>query len=132
TGVWVGYRDGVVHCVTRTAATDVTAFAHPAPGGATNAPPVARFTVSPANGRTTRTLLSFDASSTTDPEDDLSSLLFRWDFDGDGLWHPPFAAAPTQTRLSSPAGAGLVRLQVRDHLGLLGESTQSIDVVFEP
>ncbi|MCK5821828.1 MAG: PKD domain-containing protein, partial [Bacteroidales bacterium] len=43
------------------------------------------FTISPQTGNI-YTPFTFDASITRDDEDSLSSLLFKWDFEGDGVW----------------------------------------------
>lgn len=43
------------------------------------------FTISPQEGNI-YTQFKFDASKTQDDEDSLSSLLFKWDFEGDGVW----------------------------------------------
>lgn len=47
--------------------------------------PRAVYEVYPETGNIT-TLFVFDASLTKDDEDSLSSLLFKWDFEGDGKW----------------------------------------------
>ncbi len=48
-------------------------------------PPRAAYQVTPETGNP-YTVFQFDASFTKDDEDSLSSLLFKWDFDGDGQW----------------------------------------------
>lgn len=53
--------------------------------GAGHSNPRAAFTVSPENGNI-YTEFKFDASTTQDDEDSLSTLKFKWDFDGDDIW----------------------------------------------
>jgi hypothetical protein len=84
---FVGVSGGIVYVATYTGSlTQITAFANPAKGGATNTAPAAHFTVSPATNRTTMTDLVLDASSSSDAEDPSWALQFRWDLDGDGRW----------------------------------------------
>jgi DNA-binding beta-propeller fold protein YncE/PKD repeat protein len=130
---FVGVRGAFVYSViSESTETRIVPRNHPAPHGETNTPPDARFTISPETGYTTRTDLTFDASSTSDGQDPLSALRFRWDFDDDGSWDTPFQADPTVVRRFSAAGTKRVRLQVRDHLALLGEQVQTFEVVFVP
>ena len=51
----------------------------------TNLPPVAKFKIS-AYLADTLSVLEFDASASTDPENDQHALFVRWDFQGDGNW----------------------------------------------
>jgi len=57
-------------------------------------PPTAHFTVTPENehgpDRTTFDV-TLDASSSFDPEDPQSDLLFRWDFEDDGVWDTTYS-----------------------------------------
>lgn len=47
--------------------------------------PRAAYKITPETGNP-YTVFQFDASLTQDDEDSLSTLLFKWDFDGDGTW----------------------------------------------
>ena len=58
-------------------------------------PPVAKFTHSPSNIDTS-TVVSFDASLSTDLEDPITALRFRWDFEGNQNW----TDASTNTKAS--------------------------------
>ncbi len=104
-------------------------FAHPAPDGAVNTPPHAAVVLTPANP-TTRETITFDAGTSTDAEDTLAQLRFRWDLDGDGTWDTDFVTDPTITRRFRVFGARTVRLQVMDRDGLVGEIEQPYDVTF--
>jgi len=50
-----------------------------------NIKPTALFTVTPQSGQI-GTVFSFDASSSTDPEDATELLEVRWDWENDGIW----------------------------------------------
>src|SRR5206468_3699210 len=112
-------------------ATTLAVVPHPALGGATNTPPTAGIAVSPARG-TTLTDFRFDASVTTDAEDPVSALRFRWDFDNDGQWDTPLSNNPVVTRRFALAGTKFVRMQVLDTLALADSTTVVLDVAFEP
>lgn len=53
------------------------------------AAPVAIISVFPSSGNTD-TLFTFDSGTSYDPDGDADSLLYRWDFDGDGSWDTEF------------------------------------------
>jgi hypothetical protein len=132
-GSFIGINDNQLYVTVPTGTgTTVYSFPHPAPGASTNTPPTARFTVSPDTGRTTRTDLVFDASASSDAEDRTSALQFRWDLGNDGTWDTPFQSSPSLIHRYNTAGTKTVRLQVRDHLALVGDLVQSFDVTFEP
>jgi PKD repeat protein len=133
-GSFVGVRQDRVYVTVPSTdgATRLLSLAHPALGGATNTPPVASFVIAPATGRTTQTDLTFDASGSFDAEDARSALVYRWDFDNDGVWDTPFQAGPVAVWRYITAGTKTVRLQVRDSLGLAGTVSQSFDVAFAP
>jgi len=110
--------------------TVVVGQPHPAPGGASNLPPTARFTVDPATGGTTNDQFRLDASASTDAQDPLGALRFRWDFQDDGIWDTPWSTTPVVTKRYPTPGRYSARLQLRDTLGLLDETTQTFDVRF--
>lgn len=78
-----------------------------------NNPPVAAFTINPTGG-TPATVFNFDASASTDQEDNLSDLKFRWDFDGDGNWDTQYLTSPTTIHQYTAAGTYTVMLEVTD------------------
>ena len=132
-GSFVGLDDNLIYVVIPSGSTTlITPFPNPALGGATNTAPVAHFTISPETGRTTQTDLVFDGSSSTDGEDALGRLQFRWDLDGDGTWDTPFQPSPKVTHRYNTGGTKTVRMQVRDRLALVDELDQTFDVNFEP
>lgn len=56
--------------------------------------------------------ITFDGSSSSDPDGD--SLMYRWDFDNDGLWDTAWSSSPFASHTWSDNYAGTVVLQVRD------------------
>jgi PKD repeat protein len=70
--------------------------------------------------------VSFDAGSSSDPEG--SPLKYRWDFDNDGTWDTAWSSDPTATYIWCDDYIGLVRLEVRDSLGLTGETTAAVTI----
>jgi len=96
----------------------------------TNTPPVASFTVTPANG-TPATVFSFDASSSHDNEDPLSLLQVRWDWENDGVWDTPYSFTKTETHLYSQGGYYTIKLEVKDSGGLTDTETKNVIVSFE-
>ena len=57
-------------------------------------------------------LITFDGSSSSDPDGD--PLMYRWDFDNDGLWDTEWSSSPYASHTWSDDYAGTVVLQVRD------------------
>jgi PKD repeat protein len=58
------------------------------------------------------TSILFDASSSSDPQDD--ELKYRWDFDNDGTWDTSWSTDPTASRSWSDEGTHTVAVQVFD------------------
>jgi len=96
------------------------------PCGATNTPPTAFFTVDPPAGET-GTIFTFDASGSTDPEDPISALQFRWDWDGNGDWDTPWSGNYIESYTYSNSGTYSATLEVKDSGELVDSLT--IDVV---
>lgn len=101
---------------------------HAVPDGDTNSRPVAAFDVSPPSGITTLSEAILDATPSTDAESD---LVYRWDLDDDGVWDTEFSDEAVLTHRFITAGTQFVRLQVKDHAGLVDSILRQIDVTFE-
>ena len=69
--------------------------------------------ITPSSGNYTQEF-TFDASLTKDDEDSLENLLFRWDFQGDGLWDTGFDTITLVTKKFSEAGFYNPKLEVKD------------------
>ena len=57
-------------------------------------------------------LITFDGSDSSDPDGD--SLMYRWDFDNDGLWDTGWSSSPEASHTWSDDYTGTVVLEVRD------------------
>ena len=93
----------------------------------TNNAPTASFTISPTSGSPGDTF-EFNASGSSDPEDSLSELLVRWDFNGDGSWDSDWSTQKTVTYIYNDAGTFDVKLQVKDSGGLTNTSHEELVV----
>ncbi len=94
-----------------------------------NHPPTASFTVYPPTG-SPLTTFNFDASACTDPEDHITSLSVRWDFENDSVWDTPWSTVKTAQHQYPSAGTYTVRLEVRDS-GLETNSTTRQVIVID-
>lgn len=92
-----------------------------------NNPPDAAFTISPPEGPV-ETAFVFDASLTTDDNDPLENLSFRWDWESDGQWDTSWRSAPADTHMYSVAGSYIVTLNVMDSEDLVGEAVDTVNV----
>ena len=75
--------------------------------------PHSAFTIDPPESNYL-TEFTFDASSTFDDEDAFSSLQFRWDFEGDGVWDTNSSSDPIVKHTFKRLGNYSVRLSVTD------------------
>jgi hypothetical protein len=74
-----------------------------------------------------------DASSTTDPDDSASSLLFSWDLNGDGIFEIGPSSSRTLTTSFGSAGDRLIYVRVADPHGAMSVSEPlSLRIVPEP
>ncbi len=89
-----------------------------------NKPPVAKFTFSPYNP-TTSTSITFDASSSSDPDGTIAS--YSWSF-GDGT----MGSGKTLTKSYSGAGTYTVTLTVADNKGAKGSVSNAVNVLEPP
>ena len=87
-----------------------------------NQPPEAHFSATPTFGPLPLTI-HFDASETTDPNDE--TLTYAWDLDGDGAYDD--GTGVTISRTYTSAGPFSVGLRVTDELGLSDETSLQMD-----
>lgn len=92
-----------------------------------NRAPVASFTVIPERGFL-QDIFIFDASSSSDAEDNNADLEIRWDFDGDGTWDTEYTTGKNGEHQYSEAGQYEVKLEVRDSGGLTDEAVYTLVV----
>ena len=90
-------------------------------------PPVANFVFSPDSGHII-TPFTFDASISKDDEELISELLFRWDWEGDGIWDTEYNNNPVITHQFIITGHYNVTLQVKDPSNLSNLKSRPIDV----
>lgn len=95
--------------------------------GGENQPPIASFTFTPTNPAVNQ-IVSFDASSSSDP--DGSIVKYEWDWNNDGIYDE-VKTTPTATHSWSQAGIYYVTLQVTDDNGATSTKTLSVTVSSE-
>ena len=93
--------------------------------------PVARFTVTPTACNIT-TVLLFNASASSDPNEPSSNLSYRWDFDGNGFYETPWSYESTIQHQYSASGQFSPVLQVRNSRGYIGWVAGSVSVTDLP
>ena len=93
----------------------------------TNDPPTAEFTVTPPAG-VVGTYFSFDGSLSTDDQDAAEALLYRWDWESDGVWDFAWNGATGATHSYAEAGAYDITLEVQDSGGLVGSVVHTLNV----
>ena len=95
-----------------------------------NSVPKAFFEILPPSGDIDTTF-TFNASNSYDKEDDIASIMVRWDFDNDGIWDFPskgLSKAKTVTHKFPKAGVYAVKLEVKDSFGSSDTVTRQINV----
>lgn len=80
-------------------------------------PPTAAFVVDPSSGGTVPTIFAFNASSSSDFEDNSSALEYRWDWNGDGFWDTSWSYSNLSTHQYTCSAIYDVRLEVMDSVG---------------
>ena len=95
------------------------------PGGS-NRPPNGGFTISP-NPTKTAKAVSFDASSSVDPDGTIAK--YEWDLDGDGSFETNSGTNPKVTHTYSAEGEFDVRLRVTDNKGATDLAVQTIQII---
>jgi hypothetical protein len=91
-----------------------------------NDSPVPEFSVDPPAG-VVGTEFTFDASETTDDNDPLSALQFRWDFEGNGSWSS-WSSSPGSMHTYSVSGSYNVIMQAKDTEGQTGSIAHVVNV----
>lgn len=89
--------------------------------------PHVAFTVDPPIGNY-REWFTFDAGKTFDDEDPFSSLLFRWDFENDGVWDTESSSSPVTKFKFKKAATYTVKLSVTDPTRRTTSLTQQLEV----
>jgi uncharacterized protein (TIGR02145 family) len=92
-----------------------------------NSAPYPSLIVNPELGHI-RTLFTFDASGTYDDEDSLSTLRFRWDWNGDGIYDTDYSEDPTAEHVFPEPDAYRVVVQVTDPYGLTAKTNKLIQI----
>lgn len=90
-------------------------------------PPTAEFIVSPRAG-IVGTPFAFQPAGTLDDHDPAGALLYRWDWESDGIWDVPWAGASSLIHAYNDPGAHAVTLEVRDTAGLVGSVSHTVNV----
>jgi len=70
----------------------------------------------------------FDGSLTHDDEDSLETLLFRWDFNGDGNWDTEFQENPVTVYQYQSQGFFTAIMEVKDTMDLIGRKEAPVIV----
>ncbi len=96
-----------------------------------NSPPTATFTVNPDTPQLEDTVLNFDASASSDTEDDPADLEVCWDWDNSGNCDTSWTTTKTATHsfVYADGAEQIVRLVVRDTGSLTDEVTRTIHVL---
>lgn len=92
-----------------------------------NYSPVAEFSITPEAGDTSTTF-RFDASDSSDNEDELAALRARWDFDSDGLYDTELSTEKVAYHSYSTPGEKSVTLLIIDSEGATGTQTHALQV----
>jgi hypothetical protein len=85
----------------------------------------AEISVSPQKGRTT-TPFRFDASGSRDSQDDVETLLVRWDWNGDGKTYSNWSAKKQVKKTFSRIGTLKIGIEVKNSAGKVAKSQTSI------
>jgi len=95
-----------------------------------NNSPQAVFTVDPTTG-TIFTTFNFDASQSSDIEDDSSQLIVRWDWENDGIWDTEYTSDKKATHQFHQSGIYTSTLQVQDTDSAQSTASKQIEVIVE-
>jgi len=90
-------------------------------------PPNAYFTITPSGGDTS-TIFQFDASSSTDYNENFTELKFSWDWQNDGNWDINNSKIYNPTKQYNSLGYYKVRLRVTDSDHFVDDTTIDLGV----
>ena len=96
-----------------------------------NKPPRPVLTVSPESG-TVATDFEFDASASTDPDEEARFLQVRWDWNGDSVWDTMWGTVKVQVYRFDTAGAYAVAMEIKDSWGATALATVDVTVTDVP
>ncbi len=97
------------------------------PTDSENVAPTASFTINPTSG-TNLTAFTFDASGSSDSEDETSVLKVRWDWNNDGAWDTDYSTTKIATHQYTVAGTYTIVLEVEDSEYLTNSTTKTLNV----
>ncbi|MCX6785789.1 MAG: hypothetical protein NTZ18_02980 [Candidatus Komeilibacteria bacterium] len=95
-----------------------------------NSAPQACFTVSPTNSNSKSQVYAFNANCSSDYEDSLSQLSFRWDWENNGTWDTVSqagAAGYSKTHIYNSTSTFTAKVEVKDTYGATGNFLNSIN-----
>jgi len=92
-----------------------------------NIAPTAAISAEPSTG-IPGTTFNFSAFGSSDPEDEISDLEVRWDWDNDGTWDTPYSGVKMASHTYDNVGTYTVKLQVMDKDGATAEDETTITV----
>ena len=95
-----------------------------------NNPPTAAFTFAPDNVSRC-TIITFDASNSSDVEDATQDLQVRWDWGNDGTFDTGWAYQKTIGHIFPYSGLHTVRMEVMDTSGLTNSTTRQVTITGE-
>ena len=91
-------------------------------------PPFAKFTIDPLQG-IVGTEFTFDATESKVTNDDCSSLLYKWDFEGDGNWDTDYSNEKIEKHTYQKAGEYKPKLEIRECNGWTSFYLQTLEVL---
>jgi uncharacterized protein (TIGR02145 family) len=74
------------------------------------------------------TEFTFNGSATFDDEDSLSTLKYRWDFDGDGRWDTEYSSNPVVTNVFKMIGNYSIKFSAIDPSNRVSNETKILEV----
>ncbi len=92
-----------------------------------NTAPTANFIAAPSSGPIA-TLFQVDASGSTDPEEQSSTLQVRWDWEDDGNWDTDYTTSKAATHTYTSPGIKTIRMEVKDTQDLTDQITHQVTV----